>query len=255
MRETIAVTGIVLSTMPIGEYDKRVVLLTKEKGKIHAFARGAKRAKSPLMAGTNPFAFGTFHIFENRSSNSLERAEITNYFRELAEDFEAAYYGMYFCELADYYTVEYLEAVSVLKLLYRTLQELTKDRIPRELIRYIFELKLLQLNGEAPNVSACSSCGNSIDKTAHFSVPCQGLLCDKCAEKQGGNFKLDASTIYTLQYIFATPIEKLYSFLVKDGVLRDLRAISGKYFIPNLDRNMKSLGILEDCLKLSGFYT
>ena len=224
MRETIAVTGIVLSAMPIGEYDKRIVLLTKEKGKLYAFARGAKRAKSPLMAGTNPFAFGTFHLYENRTSNSLDRVEIINYFRELTENFEAAYYGMYFCELADYYTVEYLESVSILKLLYKTLQELTKERIPRELIRYIFELKLLQLNGEAPDASECGE----------FQHP---------------------STEYTLQYIYASSVEKLYSFLVKDEVLQDLRRISQKYFISNLDKSMKSLDILEDCLKLSGFYT
>lgn len=224
MRETIAVTGIVLSAMPIGEYDKRIVLLTKEKGKLYAFARGAKRAKSSLMAGTNPFAFGTFHLYENRTSNSLDRVEISNYFRELTENFEAAYYGMYFCELADYYTVEYLEAVSILKLLYKTLQELTRERIPRELIRYIFEFKLLQFNGEAPNTSEC------------------------------GEFK-HSSTEYTLQYIYSSPVEKLYSFLVKDEVLQDLRRISRKYFISNLDKPMKSLDILEDCLKLSGFYT
>lgn len=224
MRETIAVTGIVLSAMPIGEYDKRIVLLTKEKGKLYAFARGARRAKSPLMAGTNPFAFGTFRLYENRTSNSLDRVEITNYFRELTENFEAAYYGMYFCELADYYTVEYLEAVSILKLLYKTLQELTRERIPRELIRYIFELKLLQFNGEAPDASECSE----------FKHP---------------------STEYTLQYIYASSVEKLYSFLVKDEVLQDLRRISQKYFISNLDKSMKSLDILEDCLKLSGFYT
>lgn len=55
MIEATAVTGMVIASSPINEYDRRVVLLTKERGKITAFARGARRQYSPMLASTQLF--------------------------------------------------------------------------------------------------------------------------------------------------------------------------------------------------------
>ena len=244
MRDAVTLTGIVLSSAPSGEYDKRVVILTKERGKITAFARGARRPNSALLASTGVFAFGTFLLYEGRDAYSLVQANISNYFSELMSDFGGAYYGMYFCELADYYTKENNDELSVMKLLYQSLRALSKKSLNRELVRYIYELKIFTYVGEYPEVFHCVSCGNE-KELKYFSLFQTGVLCQECKGKAKDGLILNPSTVYTLQYVIGTEVEKLYTFTVSEEVLAELRMIMDRWRERFLEKRMKSLEILE----------
>lgn len=212
MQDFVMVTGMVISQLPVGEYDRRVCILTKEKGKISAFAKGARRSGSRFMAATSPFSFGQFKLYEGRNSYNIAEVSVSHYFEELRTDYIGAYYGMYFLEVADYYTRENNDEREMLKLLYQSIRALSHPAIPNALVRCVYELKAIQINGEYPGVPP-------------------------------GEWK--ESTLYALRFIETTEAGKLYTFAVTEEVLDELRKIAESYRRRFMDRQFKSLEILE----------
>ena len=204
---------MVIKQSATGESNRRVVLLTKERGKVVAFARGARKQGSRLGACTNTFAFGTFKCYPGKEAYSLEDAEIQNYFEELMSDFEGAYYGMYFAEVADFYARENNDEKELLKLLYQSLRALTSPALSKRLVRVIFECKAIAVNGEYPG------------------APMGRGLSD--------------SAVYALNYIGESRIEKLYTFTVTEEVLQELQQISEEYCAKFMRHSFKSLEILK----------
>ena len=217
--QTYTVTGMVLSAAPVGDYDKLVVLLTRERGKIRAFARGARRPGSALMAAANAFAFGEFQIYEGRTSYTMSQASIQNYFGELMTDFEGACYGQYFLEFADYYTRENADGSDFLKLAYQSLRALLVPSLPRKLVRYIYELKAMTYSGECPQTF-----------------------------EQFSDWNLNPPTEYALQYVVAASVEKLYTFLLTEEVFAEFARVVTWLRKHYVEHRFKSLEILETCL-------
>ena len=213
MQGHITVTGMVLKQSPMGEYDRHISLLTRERGKLSAFARGARKPGNKLTAATNPFAFGSFRLYEGKNSYTVGDAEIQNYFEELRTDYIGACYGMYFMEVADFYTRENNDEREMLKLLYQSLRALCASSLPDPLVRCIFECKAIAVNGEFPGVP-----------------------------RDGG---LEASAVYALEYIAASSVEKLYTFTVTDSVLPQLQQVAKDYMKRFVGREFKSLEVLK----------
>lgn len=247
MGQNIIVTGIVLSAAPIGENDKRLVILTKELGKISAFAKGARRPTSSLLAPSNPFAFGEFELYRGRNSYTVHKADISNYFMEITKELETAYYGFYFLEICDYYTLENNNEKDTLILLYQSLRALCKKNIDNRLVRRIFELKLLVINGEYPELFQCGICKNDTNING-LSVSHRAVVCDDCQNKVNDYYRIEQSTLYSLQYIILTPANKLFSFAVSPKVLSQIDYILENYMQSYVDKRFNSLKILDSII-------
>lgn len=213
MSDRFKVKGMVLMASPIGENDRRLLLLTQELGLISAFCRGAQKQKSSMGAGSRPFTAGTFEMFSGRSSYTVVGMEVINYFDALSRDPEAAAYGMFFMEFSAYYGREGIDGTDQLNLNYLTLSALEKKTMPFRLIASIFILKTMVISGEYSE-SPLVQTGDKAKKA--------------------------------WRYIVEAPLGKLYTFsLDKDSSQELESAVHGlmEHFV---DRQFKSLAVLEE---------
>ena len=244
MSEMVSLTGIVLSCMPVAEYDNRIVILTSERGKICAFAKGSRRMHSHLMGLTRPFLMGRFDLYEGRDAYTLVGGEPTEYFDELSKDIDAVYYGFYFLEVGDYYGREGIEAKDMLNLLYVSFKALMALRVPRPLIKNIFELKAMTINGEYPEVFHCAKCMKE-KETAFFSLSMGGLVCADCSANAHDITVISKDTVYALKYVISSGMDKLYTFTLSDSIFAEFDNIMRILRKANFDKHFKSLDILN----------
>jgi DNA repair protein RecO (recombination protein O) len=214
MQDYLFVTGMIIKMIPIGDFDRRVTILTKERGKISCFAKGARKPNSRFVASTNPFSFGVFKMYVGKSSYNLLETNISYYFEKLRGGFSEAYYGMYFLEIIDYFTRENNDEKDMLKLLFQAFRGLTCDGLSKELVRATFEIKVLVVQGEFP-----------------------GLPTTK---------KLVDGTIQTMGFIVNSSIEKLFTFNVSEVVLEELIWLGTYYRKQFYPKPFKCLQIIDD---------
>jgi len=234
----VTLTGIVLSVSDVGEFDRRLVILTKEDGRITAFAKGARRPNNPLIAACSPFCFGTFEAFEGRNSYHISKANITNYFRDLVMDYDNVCLGSYFLEVADFLSVEGVDEKNRLALLYQSLKAIESGKFSHRLLRDIYDLKTWVIDGEYPNVFNCVCCGKK-ENLFSFSMKRHGMLCKTCSKQEPG-MEVSASTLYAMQFIVSSTIEKLYTFVLNEETEAELTRILDGYRLNYRSHKYKS---------------
>ena len=243
MSNILKVSGIVLSVYPLGENDKNLTILTKERGKIQVVSRGCRRTNHPLFAASNEYVFGEFVIAEGRVMKYLNSAEIHMSFSNLRETFESICYSSYFCELAAYFTMEGQEEKDILNLLYLTFLALGKKLLPYPLIRRIFELKILQYHGIGFQSFFCVHCGKR-ERLRYLSFEEGGVVCEDCRQTADGR-EIDPQVLYVLQFLESCRINEIYSFSLKEETFLEFEWIVKRFFKTHVEHRFRSEQMLE----------
>jgi len=244
MKDEVVLNGIVLATGLVGEYDRRLVILTKERGKITAFAKGVRKTTNQLISKCQIFVMGEFTLYEGRNAYTLKSVNVKEYFHELTFDMDKYCYGSYFCEMMAYFTHEGDRATDYLNLLFVSLNALKKGLVPVPLVRLVYEIKIMDVFGQGIQSFGCPICGN--DKLSNiFDAQSGGVLCKNCVDKGVHPVHISEQALYTLQYINGAHLGNLYNFKVSDGIIRELTDIYREFADIYIDKKFNSLQIIN----------
>ena len=97
---TYKATGITLKSMPMGESDRLLTILTKEHGLVRAITPGSRKPKSSLRAISTGFVVGELFIVKGRNLDKLVQADCRASFPGLSRDLGKLTTAQYLAELA-----------------------------------------------------------------------------------------------------------------------------------------------------------
>ena len=231
---TIKVKGVVIAENNMGDFDKMITLLTPN-GKIGCSARGARRPKSQLMAGTQFLCFGEYMLFKGSSTYTLNSCETIELFYDIRTDLDKLEAAAHITKIIQDVTDENQNTYKIMQLYLNTLYVLanTDKNIP--FTEAIFKIKLLTLLGFAPRVEKCCICGEK--EVTHFSLKDSGVKCTSCSRQDTGAIQISASTWQALKYIVLDPAKKLYSFEISEENQKQLEIIAKLYTNDKLEKN------------------
>ncbi|GAB6084851.1 DNA repair protein RecO [Alkaliphilus crotonatoxidans] len=238
--------AFVLKNRKYGETDSMLTLFTRKLGKVNAIAKGARRPKSNLLAGIQPFGYSDFILFKGKSLYTVNQCESKKIFYGIREDLDKLTYGAYVLELIEVVTNEGQTNNRLFNLLEKTLTVLLeRDIVPETIVR-AFELKLLAYSGFKPHLRGCVGCGRTQFNTVRFSIEAGGILCPHCFHEDPFAIGVSETTIRLANYLMEKELSEISTLKIKKSLMNELNQLLKKYMMVHINKyQFKSLEMLD----------
>jgi DNA repair protein RecO (recombination protein O) len=176
-------TALVLRLVDFSESSSIATLFTREFGKVHGLAKGARRLKGPFESALDLLALCRI-VFLRKSSDALDlltEAKLERRFRPAKGDLASLYAAYTVAELLNELTEDYDPHPELFDAAEQTLAALSEPS-PVAVLLLRFELTALRLLGHLPAWKQCVECGRLVPLTGRvaFGQLAGGVLCISC---------------------------------------------------------------------------
>ncbi|MGE9807074.1 MULTISPECIES: DNA repair protein RecO [unclassified Janibacter] len=172
--------AIVLRTQKLGEADRIITVLTRQRGKVRVVGKGVRRTKSRFGSRLEPAMHIDLQCYEGRNLDTVTQVETRAPWGDaIARDYPTWTAASAVLETVDRLTEERTPAIQQYLLLAGALSSLAGGVHDPGLVLDAYLLRALAIAGWAPSFHDCARCGEEGPHRA-FNVASGGSVCPSC---------------------------------------------------------------------------
>ncbi len=238
--------AVVLRRLDYGEADRILTLLTRERGKLAAIAKGARRSKGGMGSSLDLFTRSRMLLARGRNLDVVTQAERRGSVRNIVGDLQRTAYACLVAEVVDKVLEDRHPVDDVFELVVSTLEQLNvPERSPRADAAW-FLMRILDLLGYQPQLYSCAGCGQPLPETAaSFSPLLGGVLCARCGVRDVGGSPVSVNGLKVLRVMAQGDVTLYDRLRLSTALLQELEQALEAQLEHQLDRRLKSLEFIR----------
>jgi len=253
--------ALVLRVVDFGESDRIVHLLTPERGRVAAIAKGARRSVKRFPGTLDVFNHLRVHAEQRRSLSMirLDQAMLLRPFLGLRSDARRYALASYLLELLDRLSPEGGPRGDLARLFAfaREVLGLLEIVRPEPAIRVWLELRTLDALGLRPELRRCVRCGRAVeagdrrggtDQRVAFHVGEGGVLCGTCGVGLPEALALHVGTLRALERGLEFDLTQWGRVAIRGAALAEAQALARRFLRFHVGIELRSEGFLDEIM-------
>lgn len=235
--------GLVIREFPVGDNDKFIYILTRERGVIEVFVRGGRKIISKAAGGSQLFAYSDFSLRYTKGKYYIDSCQIIRLFYKISEDIERLALADYISEVVTFALGHNEQKEDTIRLILNIFHFLANGERNTGFLKTIFEFRFMTEIGMMPDIVCCAKCMTYKAEDMCFDILSTKLYCTKCFKGtfDGTQARMTASVVHAMRHIVFSDFDRLFNFRLSEKSMKNLSNISEKYLLMHLGRNFKTL--------------
>ncbi len=246
--------AIVLSRFDMGETDRVFTLLTRDRGKIRAVAKGARRPTSKLAPSLDYFNRCRFMLSKGRDLDVITSVDVVERHETLGERVTAFSHACHLAELTGRMVPDGQDVPEVYQLLSAALTELERPGEPWVLARW-YEMALLAVTGYRLELYRCAHCGNALLAEPNMlGIQTGGVLCPNCWPNDPNGRVMSVNVQKILRSLDRNGMGEVRRITVDPILANEIEATLALYMRSIAERDFSSLRVLREIREAAPYF-